>query len=411
MASVESRAGSWRVVWRQDGAKQYEPFGTESEAESFRQLVEGSRNRWPHGWVPHVGFGTASTAPKFRDWAERAIEQRPKASDRTKADYRRDLANHVYPQFGRMRVDEITTEHVSAWIKTMVAGGLSAKTITNLHGLASSVMKDALTHRPPLTDHNPFAGRLRNLPDVRTEDMTFLTPSEFDLVLSRLLDWYRPLAVLLYATGLRFGEATALRVRDLNLLGSRATLTVVRAWKRQPDMTYSIGEPKTRRSRRTIALSQETVDALLPVVAGKRGEELVITSKMGYPLLNSTFHDAGWAPAVARAMVCDYHYDEQRLPGRKPPAMPKPCDCPGVLDKRPRIHDCRHSHAAWLISEGLPLAAIARRLGHASIQTTVDRYGHLMPDLDDDINAAVDRSLGAQRVVDHADDRGSDLRV
>ncbi|MCA0329475.1 MAG: tyrosine-type recombinase/integrase [Actinobacteria bacterium] len=44
------------------------------------------------------------------------------------------------------------------------------------------------------------------------------------------------------------------------------------------------------------------------------------------------------------------------------------------------MHDLRHSHASWLIAAGVPLPVIQRRLGHESIQTTVDVYGHLAPD-------------------------------
>ena len=79
------------------------------------------------------------------------------------------------------------------------------------------------------------------------------------------------------------------------------------------------------------------------------------------------------------------------------PRLPKPCDCPGLLTKTPRIHDCRHTHVAWLIDDGVPALAISRRLGHESIKTTFDRYGHLMPDQDDQINASVDRALKVGR--------------
>jgi integrase len=57
------------------------------------------------------------------------------------------------------------------------------------------------------------------------------------------------------------------------------------------------------------------------------------------------------------------------------------------------VHDLRHTHAAWLIAEGRPLPSIQARLGHESITTTIDRYGHLMPDLDDGNAAAIDRAF------------------
>jgi integrase len=47
------------------------------------------------------------------------------------------------------------------------------------------------------------------------------------------------------------------------------------------------------------------------------------------------------------------------------------------LTKNPRVHDLRHTNASWLIQAGVPLTVIQRHLGHESIQTTSDRYGHL----------------------------------
>ncbi|WP_306858847.1 tyrosine-type recombinase/integrase [Arthrobacter bambusae] len=49
------------------------------------------------------------------------------------------------------------------------------------------------------------------------------------------------------------------------------------------------------------------------------------------------------------------------------------------LKKAPRIHALRHTHASWLIQEGVSLFTVSRRLGHASTRTTEQVYGHLMP--------------------------------
>jgi integrase len=69
------------------------------------------------------------------------------------------------------------------------------------------------------------------------------------------------------------------------------------------------------------------------------------------------------------------------------------------IDKTPRIHDLRHSHASWLIAAGVPLPAIQRRLGHESITTTIDRYGHLAPEMDDTIVAALSQPADALEPV------------
>ncbi|MFC7305917.1 tyrosine-type recombinase/integrase [Streptomyces monticola] len=61
--------------------------------------------------------------------------------------------------------------------------------------------------------------------------------------------------------------------------------------------------------------------------------------------------------------------------------------------KRPRIHDIRHSHASWLVAAKVPLPAIQGWLGHESVTTTVDRYGHLLDALDDEVIAAVEWAM------------------
>jgi integrase len=61
--------------------------------------------------------------------------------------------------------------------------------------------------------------------------------------------------------------------------------------------------------------------------------------------------------------------------------------------KSPRIHDIRHTHVSWLIAANIPLPKIQQRLGHESITTTVDRYGHLLVHLDDDVADALEAAL------------------
>ena len=67
-----------------------------------------------------------------------------------------------------------------------------------------------------------------------------------------------------------------------------------------------------------------------------------------------------------------------------------PCGCPGTLTKVPRIHDLRHSYAAWLVSKGIPIGRVSRLLGHDSIVTTERIYTHYLPQVDEDVIAALD---------------------
>jgi integrase len=67
--------------------------------------------------------------------------------------------------------------------------------------------------------------------------------------------------------------------------------------------------------------------------------------------------------------------------------------------KMPRFHDLRHTHAAWLISAGVPLPVVQKRLGHKSIQITVDVYGGLLFQTHEIADLAIDRALGGKKVL------------
>lgn len=396
MASLETRhhegSTTYRVVWREDGVKQRLTLTDPTEAARFKQLVEGSGNRWPVGWQRPTKAAPPSKPKEltFGGWAETAISRRIRANERTKGDYRRDLERHFKFLLDRP-LTEITADDVVAWIESRQH--LSGKTIRNLYGFASSLYADAMSAHPPVATWNPFGGKLADVAAVRTEEMVFLTHQEFATVHRLVRPEYQPLIFLLAGTGLRFGEATALQVRDVDILDKRKTLTVTKAWKRIDGATWVIGEPKTKRSRRTLSLSSELVDMLIPLVASRAPGELLFPGSDGGRLPHIEVYKRGWAPAVARARVCDTHYAKQKDGRGNPPTYPKPCDCPGVIDKTPRLHDLRHGQASWLIAAGVPMAAISRRLGHSSINVTIDLYGHLDPSLDHAIDTAVDAAL------------------
>ncbi len=95
---------------------------------------------------------------------------------------------------------------------------------------------------------------------------------------------------------------------------------------------------------------------------------MLFTGVRGGPLDQPHFYEYRWQRAVALA---------QR----------------NGLTKTPRFHDLRHTYASWLISAGVPLPEIQRRLGHESIQTTVDVYGGLLDQAGDLADAAIDAAL------------------
>ncbi len=137
---------------------------------------------------------------------------------------------------------------------------------------------------------------------------------------------------------------------DLASLTVRSTL--VEASGQPP----RLGPPKSKASERTITLPAFVVETLARHLESYPPvDEMVWTTERGGLLRRGSFGRI-WRKAVAQSVG--------------PPS---------------RIHDLRHTHAAWLIADGEHPKAIQTRLGHGSISVTMDRYGHLMDGLDDQI--------------------------
>jgi len=62
-----------------------------------------------------------------------------------------------------------------------------------------------------------------------------------------------------------------------------------------------------------------------------------------------------------------------------------------------RVHDLRHTCAALLIAQGAHPRALMERLGHASVSTSLDTYGHLLPSLDEALTAGLNDVAQAAR--------------
>jgi integrase len=362
MAHIQRRVNPsgeqvYRVRWRRDGVYHSETFGTRADAITFRGLVDAAGQDYPEGWGDEP---LPTGCPTLGAWAERAIGSRSRANERTRSDYLRQIERHVPPELMAAPLDEITREQMGAWVIEL-AGTLEPKTVRNLHGLVSSVFNDAVD--AGVVGRNPMKGLISVLPSGHREDPVFLTPAEFATLLAAVPEHYRPLVTFFARTGCRFGEATALSIEQVDLEGG--TVRIDRAVKRTAAGTFFIGSTKSRRSRRTISIDAATVEVLRPLVEGRR-DGFVFRTVEGERVAHSNFTNRIWYAALDAA----------------------------DLGKRPRVHDLRHTHASWLIAAGVPLPAIQARLGHESITTTIDLYGHLMPNADREAAAAMSRLLG-----------------
>lgn len=396
--SRQSGDVTYTVMWRAGGARtgesQREPFDDETSAIRFRDLVNGHGQQWPPGWVKGEGFvepddSVASEGEAFTAYAHHYVGLLTDISGQTRMNYTKFIDNHMAPWFGEHSVSDrgnrIRREHISRWILDLGEGrpgplhepgtkrrAYVPKTIANLHGLLYSILQSAVEADPPLREANPCSHTRLPKRDDAEDNEVFLEPEEYALLRNHLLPDVVDLVDVLVSTGLRWGEATALQPRDLTLAAKRPTLRIQRAWKRRGEGGMYLGAPKTKKSRRTLVLTPHQKDLFQRLCKGRKPEELLFTAREGGAWHSGVFHAHRWKPALDAANTAG-------------------------LTKRPRIHDLRHTHASWLIAGKVPLPVIQDRLGHESITTTVDRYGHLLASSDTEVVEAVQWAMGPSR--------------
>jgi len=384
----------WRLDGRRDGAWQSETFDSRLAAAKFQAQVEAHGGLWPEGWVKGVGFVRAQDdvappvgANALLAFGEAYVRRLTSVGPYTQTRYLRQ----VHKLVGWLRtikgveptVQNVTADDDRDWINARRRAGMSPKTIANYHGLLSGILKDAMLKG--LTPRNPCDG-VRLPPaddDIETDaDKTFLTEDEFTRLLAAIDPDAKDLLRVAVGTGMRWSELSALRISDLDLDTAVPLLSVRRAWKVNGsgefaltgEGRYYLGRPKTRESRRRITLAPTVVAALRRAVGDRTGDALVFLTATGSPVNQTTWYKNRWRRAV----------DAARKKG---------------LTKDPRFHDLRHTHAAWLISAGVPLPVIQKRLGHKSIQITVDVYGGLLFQTHQVADLAIERALGGEQIV------------
>lgn len=343
---------SYRVRVRTSKGQTTETFENKAAAQVFRLRVMDPAIGPDKAVALRAREDAASPdyVPTVGEMLDRHLRELTGVEARTKDDYRSIAERTWLPRLGRLRVDEVTRGDVADFVNAMSG---APKTIKNAHSVLSAVFESAILARH--VAHNPARGtRLPRAGEQDETDMRLLEHHEFDALYGEIPEHYQPLVLTLFGTGLRWSEATALQVQDFS--ASAGTLRVVRAWKknaRGEGTGFKLGPPKTKKSRRTIALPPEVTAALVALVESRARTDWIFLTTTGQVVRHNNFYNRVWKPACIRA----------------------------GLEPRPRIHDARHSHASWLLAQGVPIHVVQARLGHEKISTTVDTYGHLVPDL------------------------------
>jgi integrase len=347
MATIEpyeTKAGKrYRVRYRTPGRGQTDKrgFKTKREAEAFAATVEVSKMRGEYV-APALGRATIGTlAP---EWLARKRQSTAPSHHRMlECAYR----VHVQPRWAAVSVSDVDTLGVEAWIAKMIRNGAGATTVLRAHGVLSGILADAVKAKRLAV--NPATG-IDNLPRKMTRRHVYLSADD----VHRLADAsgeHRALVLVLAYCGLRWGEAVALRVADVEFLRRRLSVSQNAV---QIGVRHAVGPTKGRKAR-SVPVPAFVLDELSVQCKGKASGDLVFPSPAGGYLPRPKSSTGWFTAAVRKAKV-------QKI----------------------TPHDLRHTCASLAVSAGVNVLALQRMLGHTSAAMTLDTYSDLF---DDDLDA------------------------
>ncbi|MGE5455961.1 MAG: site-specific integrase [Ignavibacteriales bacterium] len=261
--------------------------------------------------------------------------------------------NHILPYFKNYKICKIDNKAYIEWKEWILNKNYTFKYNANLHGCMVSILNYAMDYYG--LEKN-IASKIGNFPKKQyIPKVNFWTYEEFLQFINVVDDkLYSALYKTLFYTGMRLGECLALNWNDIKSNSLEVTKTLAKD-KKEGD--YIITTPKTTKSVRKIQLDDETIATL---------KDLKSFYELHIGFSNDWFVFGGLYPM------------SQTTVGRR-----KNEYCIKAKIKQIKIHDLRHSHATLLLSRGVPITVISKRLGHADMTMTLNVYSHLIPEDED----------------------------
>lgn len=375
MARVRKHRSKWQVLFRDPSTHKERSagvFARKSDALTTKANVERDLvlGEWLDPDRADITFGS---------WARRSTATWVDLSSKTKADYDSLLRTWLLPTFGGTPLNRITAIDVREWLAGILNARLSPRRAGKALMLLRKILRMAVDDRR--LRYNPAASV--KAPRVARRERPWLLPAQVALVAEAVPDRLRSFVLVMGVAGLRFGEAAGLRSGDVDVL--RGEIYV----RQSVSESHLVGlggrvEVKSPKSgeARTVRVPRFLADALndhLLANPSTDPEALLFAATNGAPPRATNFSTQVFKPALQAV----------------------------GLDRAVTAHDLRHSAAAAMIAVNPNPEVIKRQLGHASVKTTFDNYGHLFPDESEKLASGLDRQWEQAVRGPDADQEGS----
>ena len=349
---------------------------------TFKTLAEAKQGRvqmlkaQQEGRLTEVRNDTVNTYGLW--WAREVKPQHIRET--TAADYEDRLRRYVFPFLGHIRMVDLKTEHIIAWMNELKRSGKSTNTINGARRVLTGMCKYAA--RTSVIPFNPVLATdsMRRQVGEKSQVREPWNQGEMNQVLRAVvanskLDCFLH---LMMHTGMRPGEVLGLRWKDIDGSSLCVTGTLKQARRITPSgqgvVRMERNEPKTLASRRPITISQELSQALdrqkmyeslARITAGQNWAEsgYVITTQVGTPVSLSNLRKAYIKFLSANTV------------------------------RYIRLHDIRHSVATLSLGLGIPIEQVSQVLGHTRIETTKSIYAQHVPKFTENFALVLSASL------------------
>jgi integrase len=357
--------GGWMaqyVVYTAEGRKRKTVYG-KTRADVAKKLSRALSDRESGLVFDDKGL----TVEEYLDrWLKDSV--RDTVRNTTYERYKELIGLHIAPALGR-KLKALTPAHVQGFYRDRLDRNLSAATVQKMHVVLHKALDQAV--RWSLVSRN-VTDAVKAPRPTPTEIRPLDQKQAKALLEAARGEPFEALYVLAVTTGMRQGELLGLKWEDVDLENG---LVWVRRTLTRSEAHLVLGEPKTRKSRRTVRLTDAAVKALRVHLRRQLDEVerlgdlyedrgLVFATQSGTLLHPSNLRNRSFAPLLKKAAL------------------------PTI-----RFHDLRHTCATLLLGRNVNPKVVSEMLGHATIAITLDTYSHVLPDMQDHATRALEDAL------------------
>jgi integrase len=348
--SIRKRGSVYYVIYRTPEGKQKwrSGFPNKASARTYLNEILLEINK---------GIYVEPKPMTFAEFAESYLAGRHGIRGSTSAGYSSIIRRHLIPNFGKMKLRDIRLESVRRVVRELMPK-VSTKTLRNCITLLRVMLaseKDSSAIKQGYIRFDPLQGL--ELPSLTSKEITVPTAEMIWKLIDTAAEMKSIGHGMIYLgafAGVRRGELLALCFEDVDWFQKELIVSKSLAKCRATDgvhkWTWKVGPPKSRTSKRRVALTNNVLQFLsnLKQFSGK-SEGLIFTNN-GKHIDPDRFDEDIFAPIRESARLDSV-----------------------------RFHDLRHFFASMLIAQGESPKYVSDQLGHASVQITFDIYGHLFP--------------------------------